>query len=427
MFVDTAKIEIKAGAGGNGCVSFRREKYVAAGGPDGGDGGRGGNVVFIADDKMTTLMDFRYKKSYTAERGKDGTAKKCSGKDGKDLVIHVPAGTVIRDEATGLVLADMNVPGKCFIAAKGGNGGWGNTHFATPTRQAPNFAKNGLPGGQRTVILELKLLADVGLVGFPNVGKSTLLSTVSSAKPKISNYHFTTLIPNLGIVSPIKGEKAFVMADIPGIIKGAHQGIGLGHEFLRHIERTRLLIHVIDVSGCEGRDPLKDFEIINQELQKYSASLAKKEQIVAANKLDLLYDSNAYEAFEREITKRGLRIFPISAATKQGINELISYVAQRLSNLPIPVLFDEETGETAEYDKESPLTFTVTKRAADFYEVSGTLVDKIMSSTNFADQESIRFFQRALRSKGIIDALREKGAGEGDTVKMLDFEFDFID
>ena len=426
MFVDTAKIEIKAGAGGNGCVSFRREKYVAAGGPDGGDGGRGGNVVFVADEKMTTLMDFRYKKSYAAERGGDGTARKCFGKDGKDLVISIPAGTVIRDEATGLVLADMNEPGKEFIAARGGNGGWGNTHFATPTRQAPNFAKQGLPGGQRTVILELKLLADVGLVGFPNVGKSTLLSSVSSARPKIANYHFTTLIPNLGIVTPQGGE-SFVMADIPGIIEGAHEGIGLGHEFLRHIERTRLLIHVIDVSGCEGRNPLEDFEIINRELQQYSIPLAEKEQIIAANKLDLLYDKTAYEKFKGAMTEKGFSVFPISAATGQGVQELISFAAERLSKIPVPVLFEEETGEVAEYDKETPLTFTVTKLDADLYEVSGSLVDKIMASTNFADNESVRFFQRALRSKGIIDALREKGAGEGDTVKMLDFEFDFID
>ena len=426
MFVDTAKIEIKAGAGGNGCVSFRREKYVAAGGPDGGDGGRGGNVVFVADEKMTTLMDFRYKKSYAAERGGDGTARKCFGKDGKDLVIAIPAGTVIRDEATGLVLADMNEPGKEFIAARGGNGGWGNTHFATPTRQAPNFAKQGLPGGQRTVILELKLLADVGLVGFPNVGKSTLLSSVSSARPKIANYHFTTLIPNLGIVTPQGGE-SFIMADIPGIIEGAHEGVGLGHEFLRHIERTRLLIHVIDVSGCEGRNPLEDFEIINRELQQYSIPLAEKEQIIAANKLDLLYDKTAYEEFKAAMTEKGFSVFPISAATGQGVQELISFAAERLSKIPVPVLFEEEIGEVAEYDKETPLTFTVTKLDADLYEVSGSLVDKIMASTNFADNESVRFFQRALRSKGIIDALREKGAGEGDTVKMLDFEFDFID
>lgn len=276
------------------------------------------------------------------------------------------------------------------------------------------------------MILELKLLADVGLVGFPNVGKSTLLSSVSGARPKIANYHFTTLIPNLGIVSLRSGEP-FVMADIPGIIEGAHEGIGLGHEFLRHIERTRLLIHVIDVSGCEGRTPLEDFDIISQELQKYSESLANKEQIIAANKLDLLYEKEAYETFEQEMKKRGFRVFPISAATGQGVQELISYAAERLSKIPVPVLFEEETGETAEYNQDIPLTFTVTKLDADFYEVSGTLVDKIMASTNFADNESVRFFQRALRNKGIIDALREKGAGEGDTVKMLDFEFDFID
>ena len=425
MFIDTAELEIKAGNGGNGCVSFRREKYVAAGGPDGGDGGRGGDVIFQVDPRLTTLMDLRYKKKYAAQRGGDGTAKKCFGRDGEDLIIKVPEGTVIRDKVTGLVIADMSGDCQSFVAAKGGKGGWGNQHFATPTRQAPAFAKAGLPGGERTVILELKLLADVGLLGFPNVGKSTFLSVVSDAKPKIANYHFTTLIPNLGVVSLGEGT-SFVVADIPGIIEGAHEGVGLGHEFLRHVERTRLLIHVVDVSGCEGRDPIEDFDTINRELQKYSDFLAEKPQIIAANKTDLLFDREPLEKFRAEMESRGYKVFEMSAATKQGISEIVSYAAEQLSKIPVPKLFDIETAAPAEFDKSEKLTYEIELIDDGFYEVTGTLVYKIMASTNFADNESVAFFQRSLRSTGIIDSLLAAGINEGDTVKMLDFEFDFI-
>ncbi len=425
MFVDTAQIEIKAGAGGNGCVSFRREKYVAAGGPDGGDGGRGGDVIFEADPHLTTLMDFRYRKKYAAGRGSDGMARKCFGKDGEDLVIRVPAGTVIRDAATGLALADMSEAGRRFVAARGGNGGWGNAHFATATRQAPAFAKSGLPGGERTVTLELKLLADIGLVGFPNVGKSTLLSVVSDARPKIANYHFTTLVPNLGVVT-LGEEVSFVVADIPGIIEGAHSGVGLGHEFLRHVERTRLLIHVVDVSGSEGRDPVEDFEAINEELTRYNSSLAVKEQIIAANKLDLTGGGEYFESFKEEMEHRGYRVFGISAATRKGVDDLMRYAAERLSKIPVPQVTIEEEPEAAMYDSSGDSGFTVTLEDG-VYVVSGRLIDRIMGSTNFADSDSVQFFQRALRSKGVIDALREAGAGEGDTVRMLEFEFDFVD
>lgn len=425
MFVDTAQIEIKAGAGGNGCVSFRREKYVAAGGPDGGDGGRGGDVIFEADPHLTTLMDFRYRKKYAAGRGSDGMARKCFGKDGEDLVIRVPAGTVIRDAATGLALADMSEAGKRFVAARGGNGGWGNAHFATATRQAPAFAKSGLPGGERSVTLELKLLADIGLVGFPNVGKSTLLSVVSDARPKIANYHFTTLVPNLGVVT-LGEEVSFVVADIPGIIEGAHTGVGLGHEFLRHVERTRLLIHVVDVSGSEGRDPVGDFAAINEELARYNSSLAEKEQIIAANKLDLTGGDDRFITFKQEMERQGYRVFGISAATRQGVDELMRYAAERLSKIPVPQVTIEEEPEAAVYDASGDSGFAVTLED-DVYVVSGRLIDRIMGSTNFADSDSVQFFQRALRSKGVIDALREAGAGEGDTVRMLEFEFDFVD
>ena len=424
MFIDTAQFEIKAGNGGNGCVSFRREKYVAAGGPDGGDGGRGGDVVFEVDSRLTTLMDLRYKKKYAAQRGGDGTAKKCYGRDGEDLIIKVPEGTVIKDEATGLVIADMS--GKCtrFVAAKGGKGGWGNQHFATPTRQAPAFAKAGLPGGERTVILELKLLADVGLLGFPNVGKSTLLSVVSDAKPKIANYHFTTLVPNLGVVK--HDDTSFVIADIPGIIEGAHEGVGLGHEFLRHVERTRLLIHVVDVSGSEGRNPVEDFDTINSELSRYSEFLSDKPQIIAANKTDLLFDRAPFLEFKAEMEGRGYKVFEMSAATRRGTDELMAYTAEQLSKIPVPKLYEVESAAPAAFDSTEKLTYEVEFVEDGFYEVTGTLVYKIMASTNFSDNESVAFFQRSLRSTGIIDSLLAAGINEGDTVKMLDFEFDFI-
>ncbi len=423
MFVDTAEINIKAGNGGNGLVSFRREKYVPAGGPDGGDGGNGGSIIFKADKNLTTLMDFRYRKSYKAGNGGDGRARNCTGRKGEDMVVLVPTGTVIRDSDTGKVIKDMSVPGEEFVAARGGSGGWGNIHFATPTRQAPKFAKNGTPGQERDVTLELKLIADVGLAGFPNVGKSTLLSVVSDARPKIANYHFTTLEPNLGVVDAGEG-KSFVLADIPGLIEGAHEGVGLGHEFLRHIERTRVIIHVVDVSGIEGRDPIDDFEKINSELALYSPELAERPQIVAANKTDIITDPSLLESFRRYITDRGLKLFEISAASRRGVRELISYTASFLDTLePVTVyqpemILDEEITDGPD--------FTVS-RDGEIYVVEGPYVEKLLRGVNFEDNESLQYFQRSLRRKGIIDALREAGCGEGDTVCVADVEFDFVD
>ena len=337
-FVDTARITVRSGDGGNGVVSFHREKYVAAGGPDGGDGGRGGNVVVEVNDHMSTLMDFRYKRKYVAGNGSDGAGKRCTGKDGEDLVLRVPRGTIIRDAETGEIIKDMSDP-EPFILCKGGRGGWGNKHFATPTRQVPRFAKAGLPGQSRDVVLELKLLADVGLVGFPNVGKSTLLSVVSRAQPKIANYHFTTLFPNLGVVFVEEGV-SFVMADIPGIIEGAAEGAGLGHDFLRHIDRCRLLIHVVDVSGSEGRDPVEDFEAINEELKQYSPELATRKMIVAANKVDIMEDPALLEKLRKHVEEQGMELFEISAAAHQGTRELVKKAAQELSQLPPVVVYE---------------------------------------------------------------------------------------
>jgi len=423
MFIDTAKIFVKAGRGGDGAVSFRREKYVAAGGPDGGDGGRGGDVIFEIDDRLTTLMDFKYKKNYTAQGGADGYGKKCSGRDGEDLIIKIPAGTMIYDARTNRILADMPQAGKSFIAAKGGSGGFGNAHFATPTRQAPMFAKSGLPGGELELKLELKLLADVGLVGFPNVGKSTFLAAVSDAAPKIANYHFTTLTPNLGVVK--FSDKSFVIADIPGIIEGASEGAGLGHDFLRHIERTRILVHIVDISGSEDRDPCEDFKIINNELFSYNKNLSEKGQIAAANKADLLSGDGAYERFEKELARRGYKVFKMSAATGQGVSEIIKYCAGELDKLPVPKITEFYTSP-AEYrpDAENPFTVEVID---GIYNVSGTFVERIVSSTNFNDSESLQYFQRALIKAGVIEALKNAGAGEGDTVRMMDAEFDFVE
>lgn len=422
MFVDIAEIHIKAGNGGNGLVSFRREKYVPDGGPDGGDGGHGGNIVFKADKNLTTLMDFRYRKSYQAQNGGDGKARNCTGRKGEDLTVLVPVGTIIRDKASGRIIKDMSQPDEEFIAAKGGNGGWGNIHFATPTRQAPRFAKNGIPGQERDITLELKLLADVGLAGFPNVGKSTLLSVVSDARPKIANYHFTTLEPNLGVVDAGEG-KSFVLADIPGLIEGAHEGIGLGHEFLRHIERTRVIIHVVDVSGIEGRDPIEDFEKINEELALYSDSLADRPQIVAANKTDIITDPALLESFRAYIKEKGLPFFEISAASRKGVRELISYTASVLDTLE-PVLVYEP--EFIDEDEPAGEDFVIT-RDNEVYVVEGPYIDKLMRGVNFEDEESLQYFQRALRRKGIIDALRERGCGEGDPVRMGGAEFDFVE
>ncbi len=422
MFADTATITVKAGNGGNGLVSFHREKYVAAGGPDGGDGGHGGDVILTVDPQMTTLYDFRHKRNYKAGNGEDGKAKKSFGKNGETLYIKVPAGTLVKDAESGKIIADLKVSGDEFVAAKGGKGGFGNTHFATPTRQVPKFAKPGQKTKERELVLELKLLADVGLVGFPNVGKSTLLSVTSSARPKIANYHFTTLEPNLGVVNA-KDAGNFVMADIPGIIEGANTGIGLGHEFLRHIERTRLLLHVVDVSGIEGRNPIEDFDIICSEMEKFNSELSKKPQIVVGNKTDIACDENIVKEFEKEIKSRGYEIYLISAAAHVGTDELMKIVAGKLKDIPVPEFNVEE--DDFESIKELGDNFSVEKRGDEYY-VEGELILKIIDSTNFEDYESLQFFQNALRSAGVIKALEDKGIEEGNTVKMYDIEFDFV-
>ena len=424
MFVDIAKIRVKAGKGGDGRVAFHREKYVAAGGPDGGDGGHGGDVIFVVDEKLSTLMDFRYRRHYKAQNGEDGKAAKSSGKNGQDLYVKVPAGTIIKDAESGRVIADMKQFGQEFVVAKGGNGGWGNCHFATATRQIPRFAKSGTEGEKREIIMELKLLADVGLVGFPNVGKSTLLSVVSDARPKIANYHFTTLEPNLGVVDMGVG-RSFVMADIPGIIEGASEGIGLGHEFLRHVERTRLLIHVVDASGIEGRNPIEDFDLINKEIEMYNPTLATRTQIVAANKKDLVYDTEVYESFCAEMEKRGYKVFQISAATSSGVSDLMNYVASILDDIPVPVLFedDEDEVQVISYEEEAPFTVRVENGV---YIVEGRWLKRLLGSTNFEDNESLQYFQNSLRKKGVIKALEKLGISEGDPVQMYEVEFDYI-
>lgn len=422
MFADIATITVKAGNGGNGLVSFHREKYVAAGGPDGGDGGNGGDVVLVADAQLSTLTDFRYKKIYKAGNGQDGRAKKSSGKNGENILISVPAGTLVKDAESGKIIADLKKSGDRFIAAKGGRGGWGNVHFATPTRQVPKFAKPGQKTVERTLTLELKLLADVGLVGFPNVGKSTLLSAVSSARPKIANYHFTTLEPNLGVVTA--GEAgSFVMADIPGIIEGANTGIGLGHEFLRHIERTRILLHIVDISGTEGRNPVEDFDIICEEMEKFNPALAQKPQIAVGNKVDVLYDDSLQKEFENAMKERGIEVFFISAATHKGTQELIKLVASKLKEIPIPEFDVEE--DDFESVKMAGKDFDISVQN-NVYSVQGNMILKIIESTNFDDYESLQFFQNALRTNGIIAALVEAGIEEGDTVKLYDIEFEFV-
>ncbi len=422
MFIDTSKIFIQAGKGGDGAVTFHREKYVAAGGPDGGDGGNGGNIVAIACKDISTLLDFRYKKKYAAEAGGNGRDGKRSGKNGEDLYIKVPCGTIIRDTESGKVICDLKEDGEKFIVAKGGSGGWGNSHFATATRQTPKFAKAGLPGDEREITLELKLIADVGLLGFPNVGKSTFLSIVSEAKPKIANYHFTTLIPNLGVVRVGEGN-SFVMADIPGIIEGAHQGVGLGHAFLRHVERTRILLHFVDVSGCEGRDPIEDVHIINDELVKYSEKLAEKPQVIVANKMDIPSFDDNFEKFKAQMEDEGYTVFAISAATHRGIDEVINYTSRMLAELPRDEEDDYDYLDLDEVRNNDSIEINVED---GIYIVEGMYVRKIVGSTNFDDYESLQYFQRALRKSGIIDMLEEKGIKEGDTVHMYGVEFDYI-
>ena len=422
MFVDIAKIKIKAGSGGNGAVSFRREKYVAAGGPDGGDGGRGGNIVFQVDDNLATLADFRYKRKYTASNGENGSGGRKNGRGGEDLVIKVPRGTIIREVESGAVMADMSGD-EPFIAAKGGRGGWGNPHFATPTRQVPRFAKNGTPGEEWEVSLELKLLADVGLLGFPNVGKSTLVSVVSQAKPIIANYHFTTITPVLGVVSLGEGS-SFVMADIPGLIEGAGDGVGLGHEFLRHVDRCRLLVHIVDAAGSEGRDPIEDFEIINKELEKFDPELAKRPQIVAANKIDLA-DDEQLERLEKYFTEKGYEYHTMCAPILEGTNELISAVWNKLQTLPPIKQYEAESIPVELFEKQADKGFTI-RVEDDIYFVEAQWLLKILQRTDLDDYESLQYFQRVLISSGIIDALRERGINEGDTVSIYDLEFDFV-
>lgn len=422
MFVDIAKIKIKAGNGGNGAVSFRREKYVAAGGPDGGDGGRGGNIVFKVDDNLSTLADFRYKRKYTAPNGGNGSGGRKNGKRGEDLVISVPRGTIIREVESGAVMADMS-GSEPFIAAKGGRGGWGNPHFATPTRQVPRFAKDGTPGEEWEVSLELKLLADVGLLGFPNVGKSTLVSVVSEAKPVIANYHFTTLTPVLGVVSLGEGS-SFVMADIPGLIEGAGDGVGLGHEFLRHVDRCRLLVHIIDAAGSEGRDPIEDFEIINKELEKFDAQLAERPQIVVANKVDLASDEQI-EKLRKYFEERGYEFHTMCAPIAEGTDEIISAVWNKLQALPPIKKYEAEDIPASLFEKTDDKSFTI-RVEDDVYFVEAPWLLKILQRTDLDDYESLQYFQRVLISGGIIDALHERGIREGDTVSIYDLEFDFV-
>lgn len=424
MFVDRAKITIKAGDGGDGAVSFHREKYVAAGGPDGGDGGRGGDVIFQVDDNFSTLIDFRYKRKYVAERGQNGSSRNCTGKSAPPLIIKVPRGPIVRDAKTGRIMADMSTD-EPKILAKGGRGGKGNVHFATSTRQIPKFAKPGFQGESFEVTLELKLLADVGLVGYPNVGKSTLISVVSAAKPKIANYHFTTLTPVLGVVR-MDEERSFVMADIPGLIEGAGDGVGLGHEFLRHVERCRLIVHVVDVSGIEGRDPKNDFEIINAELAKFNEELALRPQIVAANKSDMATEEQI-EAFRSFIEEKEIPFFCISAATTQGTSELMDKISEVLETLPPIKEYEPEPIPQQELDDMAGAgkRFEIFLEEGIYY-VEAPWLEPIMRTVDPDDYSSLQYFQRVLINSGIIAKLEEMGVNEGDTVNLEGFEFDFV-
>ncbi|NMP36923.1 MAG: GTPase ObgE [Clostridiales bacterium] len=422
MFVDVAKIKIKAGNGGNGAVAFRREKYIASGGPDGGDGGKGGNIIFQADDNLSTLSDFRYKRKYVAENGQGGSGSHKNGRDGASLVIKVPRGTLIKEAESGAVMADMS-DNDTFIAAKGGRGGWGNPHFATPTRQTPRFAKDGTPGEEWEVVLELKLLADVGLIGFPNVGKSTLVSVVSEAKPIIADYHFTTLVPVPGVVR-MGPESSFVIADIPGLIEGASEGVGLGHEFLKHIERCRMLIHVVDVAGSEGRDPIEDFEKINSELKNFSEELSEYPQIVAGNKVDLASDEQL-DRFEKYIRSKGLEYYPIIAPIAEGTQVLMNATAAMLASLPPIKKYASEEIPLETFVKKQNTGFTVSVEDGIYF-VEAEWLLKILRRTDLDDYESLQYFQNVLQTSGIIDALKEKGIHEGDTVSIYDLEFDYV-
>ena len=420
-FIDIATIWVHAGKGGNGSVSFHREKFVAAGGPDGGDGGRGGDVVFQADDNLSTLMDFRYKRKYNAEDGQDGGAKRCTGKNAPDLIIKVPRGTLVKEAETGLVIADISGD-EPVVIAKGGKGGWGNVHFATPTRQIPKFAKPGMPGEDLHITLELKVIADVGLIGFPNVGKSTLISAISAAKPKIANYHFTTLSPVLGVVR-VGPEQSFVAADIPGLIEGASEGVGLGHDFLRHVERCRLLLHVVDVSGCEGRDPQQDFEMINAELENFSPKLAERPQIVLGNKCDVATEEQIAE-FRSYIEEKGLLFLPISAATRQGLDDLPGIVFDHLKELPPIQIFQPEY--VKKQAQEGSRSFTVSKTEAHTFSVDAPWLERILEGSNVDDYESLQYFQTQLGESGILDELVRQGVEENDTILIGEYQFDYV-
>lgn len=425
MFTDRAKIYVKAGNGGDGCVSFHREKYVASGGPDGGDGGKGGSIIFVADPNLSTLMDFKYKRKYVADNGEQGRAANSSGKNAENLVIKVPVGTVVYDCLTNLVLCDLSEPGASSVIAKGGDGGYGNKRFATPTRQIPKFAKPGYPGQEREVLLELKLIADVGLVGFPNVGKSTLLKAGTRANPKIADYHFTTLTPNLGVVK-LENGISFVMADIPGVIEGASEGAGLGFYFLRHIERNRLLFHVLDASGIEGRDAREDFEIINKELQSYSEALSNKEQVIILNKTDLVYEKEQINELKAYFEDKGYKVFVICAATGEGVRDALNYAGTRLESIPVPELYSEENMYREELDIREDKPFEVYVADDGVVTAEGPFIDKLMDNTNPYDYESMQYFQRALKTKGVIEEMEKLGVKEGDTVRLAEMEFEFV-
>lgn len=428
MFVDRAKIYIKSGKGGNGCVSFRREPFVPEGGPDGGDGGKGGDVIFMADRNLRTLMDFRYKTKYEAENGQNGMKKKRFGKHGEDLIIKVPMGTVIIDEASGLVMKDLTEDGEFFVVAKGGKGGKGNVNFKTAVRQAPNFAESGGFAKERNIVLEMKLIADVGLVGFPNVGKSTLLSVSTSAQPKIANYPFTTISPNLGVVKIF--DTSFVMADIAGIIEGAHQGLGLGLKFLKHIERTKVLIHIVDISGSEGRDPIDDFEKINNELALYSDRILKKPQLVVANKMDMLEeDDSKYLEFEEYVEEKGYRVFPMSAPINMGVNEVLSAAAEELQKIALNPEAEEEQ-EMFDFDLEDndpDFKEVFASKDGEVFVLKGKQLQKIFDSTNFNDMGSLRYLYKYVEKRGAIEKLLEIGLSEGDTIRIFGYEFEYYD
>ena len=424
MFTDYAKITIRSGNGGDGAVTFRREKYVAAGGPDGGDGGRGGSIYFRVDPNANTLIDFRYTKKFKAQSGENGSGGHKYGKSGEDLYINVPIGTIIKDAETGKIVADLSQEGQEELVLKGGRGGKGNSHFATATRQVPRFAQAGEDGEEKEVILELKLLADVGLLGFPNVGKSTFLSVVTDAKPKIANYHFTTIEPNLGVVKLQSGD-SFVIADIPGIIEGASEGVGLGIQFLRHVERTRLLLHVIDISGIEGRDPVQDFYTINEELKSYSEKLSTRKQIIVANKIDVMQDDTGLKELEELAKKEGLELFRISGVTGQGVLELLNRVSEVLKTLPKEEIVEaeERVVYTLEDDKDD---FTVSKEG-DTFVIEGKAINRLMGRINIDDNESMYYFQKNLKSLGVEDELKRQGIKEGDFVKILNWTFEWYE